>query len=226
MLASEQNLKELIEQRDGIEKEIEEVSILLEPHIEQGYDRNLIDSEGFPRADLDFAKLQDFRKHKKRQNGKKYFLLNLELLQDFKALTSKIEQELYKHHENTREAADLEIKKLNEIREKKEKMEEEKMKKLKENGDLDFQPFCKITEVKKGSPADQGNIKVGDRVTNYGEANYLNHNGLKYLVEVTKNYVHKNLKISVLREGELKELTITPQPWDGPGILGCRFDKL
>ena len=79
MLASEQNLKELMEQRDGIDKEIEEVTFLLEPHIKQGYDRNLIDSEGFPRADLDFSKLQDYRKHKKRQNGKQktkiFFLL-------------------------------------------------------------------------------------------------------------------------------------------------------
>ena len=153
-------------------------------------------------------------------------LKHSELLSDFHALTKQIEQELYKYHENTKELADLEIKRLDDIRDKKEKIEEEKTKKLREYGDLDFQPFCKITEVKKESPADKGGILVGDIITNYGEANYLNHNDLKYLIEITRNHMHQDLKISVLREGIAKELIIVPQPWDGPGILGCRFDKL
>ena len=33
------------------------------------YDKNLVDREGFPREDLDFGKLTEYRLLKKRQNG-------------------------------------------------------------------------------------------------------------------------------------------------------------
>lgn len=64
-----ENLKELISTRDETEKKLKENELLIQPLIDLKYDRELIDKEGFPRADLDFGKLQQFRNLKRQQNG-------------------------------------------------------------------------------------------------------------------------------------------------------------
>ena len=95
-----------------------------------------------------------------------------------------------------------------------------------DNAIEDLTPFAKITEVKFNSPACKAGIQVGDLVMQYGACNYLNHNDLNYLIDITKEYVNKPIGMYVRRYGFEVTLTIVPGPWDGPGILGCRFDKI
>lgn len=73
-------LKDLIDQRDELEEELKIIEIKLEPLIlaskewikltSLDYDKPMIDNEGFPRADLDFTKIQDYRNLKREQSGK------------------------------------------------------------------------------------------------------------------------------------------------------------
>ncbi len=75
------SLKQLIEKRDALEKEIailkqnikltetNGTTFLIFSLFVEGYEKGLVDNEGFPRADLDFGKLSDYRLTKKRCNG-------------------------------------------------------------------------------------------------------------------------------------------------------------
>lgn len=222
-----EDLKELVNQRDEIEKELQEVTQELEPYLKLNYDKNLIDREGFPREDLDFGKLQEYRRLKKKQS---------ELLFEFKKQTKTIEKELYAFHQNTKEEAEQ---KMKEIEEKKslEKEEEEigmieevnsgggKME-MEEIEGKKYEPFCKITEVKINSPADKGGLRPGDLIVVYGKVNFWNHGELKKMIEETKNNVGEEIPITVLRKGLEVELVVTPGEWEGQGILGCRFELL
>ena len=62
-------LRDMILKRDELEKEISDLSIVLLPYEEKNLHKNLVDDEGFPRADLDYGKLVEYRTHKKKQNG-------------------------------------------------------------------------------------------------------------------------------------------------------------
>lgn len=57
------------------------------------FSKNLVDSEGFPRPDLDFGELADYRNTKRRLN---------ELNNDHLALMREIESKLYLLHEQKR----------------------------------------------------------------------------------------------------------------------------
>jgi hypothetical protein len=57
-----------------------------------------------------------------------------------------------------------------------------------------------------------------------------NHNGLRAVGELVKENVGKVIEVDVLRSDGLEEsilsLSLTPQPWDGPGLLGCHLALL
>lgn len=136
-------------------------------------------------------------------------------------------------HEDTKEEAEEKIKEY-ELRKQKEReeklqmesqMEEEQLQESSEDiVEGSFPPFCKIVEVKIGSPADTGGLRPGDLLLKYGAVHSLNHNNLKAMVDVTKACYKKEIGVRIVRSGLEKELVVIPQEWDGPGILGCRFE--
>ena len=52
-----------------VEKEIEEITNKLKEFDKHGFDKNLIDDEGFPRSDLNFENLKQYKLLKQRQNS-------------------------------------------------------------------------------------------------------------------------------------------------------------
>ena len=86
-----------------------------------------------------------------------------------------------------------------------------------------LEPFCKVVEVQKGSPADESGLMVGDMIVTYGSLNVFNHNGLKAIPEVTKKHIDAVFPVVLLRKGLKIDLQVKPHFWSGPGILGCRF---
>ena len=67
-----EDLRQLIEKRDELEKEIGDLRMILDPMEEKNLHKNLVDEEGFPRADLDYGKLLEYRTTKKKYNGKRF----------------------------------------------------------------------------------------------------------------------------------------------------------
>ena len=146
-------------------------------------------------------------------------------MNDLRQIEKEISNNLFAFHAVNAEAVQKEIDEFernipdrnNKLAMIEEKLEEEQHKKV------HLEPFCKIVEVQIGSPAEEAGLKVGDKVLQYGQANYLNHNQLKYIPEITRNHIDKEFPVLVFRDGREVELKVRPHNWKGPGILGCRF---
>lgn len=151
------------------------------------------------------------------------------LLNDFKALTKKIEAGLIQSHQDNKEQAQKEIENYEKTLEVKPTVDQSESPPQEENDLVSSQvPFAKIVEVQKGSPADEAGLIPGDQIAQYGDANYLNHQNLKYVIEITSKNQNKEIILKVLRKVEqesksLVEIKVVPHTWNGPGILGCRF---
>lgn len=57
---------------------------------------------------------------------------------------------------------------------------------------LNETPFAKVNSVVPGSPADDAGLKTGDRIRNFGDINWLNHEKLSKVAET----VQKNQGVS------------------------------
>lgn len=144
-------------------------------------------------------------------------------------MTKLIEEGMINWHSLTKEEAEQKIQEFEASRAaeiEENQVTEEAHKMAIETAASNSTAFAKITEVKKDSPADKGGLKVGDEIIEYGACNYLNHNDLKHMVEITRDHINQPLRVYIRRKCFEIGLTITPGPWSGPGILGCRFDKL
>lgn len=87
MMDLEKELKELMAQKDQLEEKLIKVDAELTAINEtKKFDKGLVDAEGFPRADIDFGELSDYRNLKRRK---------VELNNDHVALMKQIEKKLF-----------------------------------------------------------------------------------------------------------------------------------
>lgn len=70
MQAAKEDLKESMRKKEEMEKEIEKIEEYILTCEGRDLDKNIVDAEGFPREDLDFMELKEYRIKKKRLNGK------------------------------------------------------------------------------------------------------------------------------------------------------------
>jgi len=242
------NLKGLTEQKAKIEKEIadlrKEITVLEET---ENYNQSLVDREGFPRADIDFGKLQTYKGLKKNIN---------ELQNDYAKLMVDLEKELHVLHQHYTESGQAQKdideyeSKIDQERLAKKQQEIDEMNKLlKEKAAQKAAiksvpiPFCEITVVIENSPAYNGGLRTNDMVVNFGTIHTSNFQEINQVVEVVRNNINQQIPVRVLREihesaynaedddhhtykgkgYQLIETTITPQKWEGEGVLGARF---
>lgn len=78
-----QELQNLNAEKKQLEGELIKLKEELEVYRERGFEKALIDSEGFPRADLDFAELANYRNLKRTFQEKN---------NDYTALMKKVEK--------------------------------------------------------------------------------------------------------------------------------------
>ncbi len=62
-------LLKLSSEKDHIEEQIAKLNLEIEKFKHCRFEEKLVDEEGFPREDLDYGKLQEYRLLKKKQNG-------------------------------------------------------------------------------------------------------------------------------------------------------------
>ena len=86
-----------------------------------------------------------------------------------------------------------------------------------------LRPVAVAGAVVRGSPADVGGIRQLDEVLHFGSANAANTPTLELLLDLIRRSVGVSLKVVVRRSGEIIELTVTPGPWSGAGILGLHL---
>uniref|UniRef100_A0A0K0E0C6 26S proteasome regulatory subunit p27 n=1 Tax=Strongyloides stercoralis TaxID=6248 RepID=A0A0K0E0C6_STRER len=190
--------KTLISERDNVDRKLEELGKILEAN-GVTMDTPLVDGEGFPRNDIDVYTIRHTRSE------------IITLRNDRKLLDEKIEELLAEVYKYKKENADG----------MKEQEEEEEIVHRTSNT-----PFVKIVEVTPHSPADNGNLVVGDEVIQFGKYHKDNFKELSDLQGVVKEHENKPIRITVLRYGRPIRLTVTPKKWSGQGLFGALFSKI
>ncbi|KAK7106813.1 26S proteasome non-ATPase regulatory subunit 9-like isoform X2 [Littorina saxatilis] len=198
MAASEQ-MKTLMKQRDDIQKEIEELTDVLQSQKGVGLDGPLVDSDGYPRNDIDVYSVRHAR-HR------------IACLQtDYSAVMKDIETELYRIHAELRESREDESHDIP----------------MEVTGSAPTSPqappFVTVDRVDPSSPAADAGLQVGDEIVEFGSVTSHNFTGLKQIGELVHHSVGRPVRVAVLRQEKSVLICLTPGPWSGRGNLGCNI---
>ncbi|KAK7497073.1 hypothetical protein BaRGS_00011603 [Batillaria attramentaria] len=196
-MAASENMKSLMKKKDDIEKEMQELTDVLESQKGVGMDGPLVDTEGYPRADIDVYSVR----HARHQ---------IACLQtDHTMLMKEIEEELYRIHAELRE---------------KQSGDDTPMEVTPASASSKpVVPFLKVDRVDSGSPASSAGIEVGDEVVEFGSVTAENFTSLQQIGGVVQHSIGRPVRVKVLRNNQTRVLSITPGPWSGRGNLGCNI---
>ncbi|XP_066587730.1 26S proteasome non-ATPase regulatory subunit 9 [Prorops nasuta] len=197
---AKENVLELMKQKQNIENEINTLKAILDTN-NVGMEEPLIDSEGYPRNDIDVYHIRHSR-HK-----------IICLTNDHKALMMKIEEGLHqvhsllgKHDTNT--------------------IEEVNASTSRTDDEIQLEAFLRIDLVSPDSPAAIAGLQEEDLILQFGTINYRNFCSLKDFCSLVENSRYKDVHIKIRRRSEIIDLRLTPRPWDGNGLLGCHIIPL
>lgn len=91
-------------------------------------------------------------------------------------------------------------------------------------------PFAKINGVAPLSPAFEAGLKEDDKIVQFGEIDFSNHQNLKGLLPVVASAAdtQQSIAITVLRKDQSgrqnsAQVSLTPKPWPGRGLIGCHI---
>uniref|UniRef100_A0A914KPW9 26S proteasome non-ATPase regulatory subunit 9 n=1 Tax=Meloidogyne incognita TaxID=6306 RepID=A0A914KPW9_MELIC len=84
-------------------------------------------------------------------------------------------------------------------------------------------PIVQVDKVSPNSPAQKAGLREGDLIIQFGNLHADVFNKLDQLKEVVNNSKNKPIRITLLRGVKVFRLILTPQAWDGIGLVGCQF---
>ncbi|KAG6544339.1 hypothetical protein Mapa_014173 [Marchantia paleacea] len=224
----------LMEKKASIEAEMEAIITRLQPPAGPGLSGNLLDKDGFPRADIDIAAVRSDRQR-----------VNV-LQNDHKEITKKIEQNLHVLHSGSL------MRDLSLPQKRTAAGEESRPQRTafspsvavavgtssSQNGDEPdepvnmeveqaslYTPFAVFDEVTAGSPAEQDGIRLGDMLVKFGSVEG-DTDLLQRLAAEGQRNQGSPVEVVVLRNGVKLDLAITPRQWAGRGLLGCHIRPL
>ncbi|XP_073322165.1 26S proteasome non-ATPase regulatory subunit 9 [Pagrus major] len=191
-----EDVQNLVKKKDEIEEQIKAYYDVLEDQ-GVGVEEPLIDEEGYPRSDVNLYQIRTARH-------------SISCLQnDHKAIMVEIEEALHKLH--AREKA------------KREQDETEAQGEAMEQQVTLPPPFARVDAVTQGSPACGAGLRVGDEVIEFGSVNTGNFQNLQNIASVVQHSEGKPLRVTVIRDGQKAQMSLTPQRWSGRGLLGCNI---
>ncbi|XP_070156819.1 26S proteasome non-ATPase regulatory subunit 9 [Polyergus mexicanus] len=188
---------QLMKDKENIETNLRTLKEILDSnHV--GMDEPLVDSEGFPRQDIDVYQVRHAR-HKM-----------ICLTNDHKALMKKIEEGLHKIHAlaGGNEAQEP-VSNVSDI-------QETEM----------LEPFLRVNLVSPGSPAEIAGLQVEDLILEFGSIHYRNFKSLTDIGKLVENSRYKIINLKIKRGFNTIILSLTPRPWVGKGLLGCNVIPL
>ncbi|XP_011628051.1 26S proteasome non-ATPase regulatory subunit 9 isoform X5 [Amborella trichopoda] len=193
----------LMEKRSLLEEQMSAIISRLCVPGGPGLSGNLLDSEGFPRADIDIAAVRLERN-------------NLAVLRnDHKDITAKIDQNLQLLH-STRLAQDISLPP------KVSGTSQENFYTAMDEDPVVGVPFAIVDEIADGSPASDDGLQLGDQIVKFS-----NVEGGEQLLARLASEAQSNqgcaLPLVIVRQGMFINLAVTPRPWHGRGLLGCHF---
>lgn len=166
-----------------------------------GFTEPLVDSEGFPRNDIDVRSVRIARSQ-----------INC-LQNDLKNLTKTIDEGLGKYFSDKMEVVPG--------------PSSSKMPRLEKLSLQELKPFLVVTLVDRDSPGDISGIQVHDLILKFGSITQTNFTNLSQIGELVKNSQNKQINVKVRRNGsEEHDLIIVPKVWSGQGLLGFKINAI
>ncbi|KAL9088012.1 MAG: hypothetical protein Q9165_006353 [Trypethelium subeluteriae] len=158
------SLTELMAKKDSIEAELTALGSVLDSH---GVNMNtgLTTFDGFPRADIDVAQIRTTRAR------------IIRLRNDYKTVMTLIEDGLHAHHEQMQERSSSTASASTPAAVSGSSQDPGSNQAVEVS-------FAKVNSIAPGSPAETAGLRVGDRVTVFGTANWMNHEKLSKVAQV------------------------------------------
>lgn len=173
-----------------------------------GMDQPLVDSEGFPRSDVDVAAARTSRHLMHR------------LRNDHKAIMQEIEQALHEIHR----AAQLQRVPNNDDSHTSDGSDMAMNSSRVSDGSTQQEPFAIVNRVAPESPASASGLVREDRIVQFGPVHAGNHERLQALNRLVASSEGRPIQVVVLRGARSHTLTLTPMAgWGGRGTLGCHI---
>ncbi|KAJ4827594.1 hypothetical protein Tsubulata_036319 [Turnera subulata] len=212
----------LMEKRTAIETEMNSIIETLCQPGGPGLSGNLVDSEGFPRADIDIPVVRAQR-HRLA-----------ELRNDHKEITGKIDNNIQVLHSarlaprtsspnDSGNDQNLSTDKTIASASSQDGVLRDSTKPM----EVDFVasiPFAVVDEIADASPTAEDGLQLGDQVVKFGGVEYeVGENLLQKLASEAQANQGRPVPMVVMRQGAPLNLMVTPRAWQGRGLLGCSF---
>ncbi|XP_026403906.1 26S proteasome non-ATPase regulatory subunit 9-like [Papaver somniferum] len=199
----------LIEQSDAIESEMNSIIHRLSQPGGPGISGSLVDSEGFPRADFDIPVI-----HAQRQRLS-------ELRNDYDKITDRISEHLRTLHSAKLSPNKSAASKSSVLPASLHGVLPKDASSLATMGSTSL-PFAIVDEIADVSPAAEDGLQLGDQIVKFGNVES-GDNLLSRLASEGQSNQGNQVPTTVLRQGGLVNLNVTPRSWNGRGLLGCHF---
>lgn len=218
----------LMEKRSAIEADMNAIIDRLCQSNGPGLSGNLVDSEGFPRTDIDIHLVRSERRRL------------AELRNDHKEITEKINENIQLLHSarllpvptSTKDSGDAGGSNsqnpsiLSTVQSA--SSNNSVLRNSPDTMDVDMiirRPFAVIDEITDASPAAEDGLQLGDQVLKFGTVE-AGDNLLERLAAEGRTNQGNAVPVVIMRQGGLINLTVTPRQWQGRGLMGCHFRML
>ncbi|GAB7355172.1 hypothetical protein MBLNU459_g5736t4 [Dothideomycetes sp. NU459] len=91
-------------------------------------------------------------------------------------------------------------------------------------------PFAKVNSVVASSPAAAAGLKAGDKITKFGDVDWMNHEKLARVAQTVQQNEGREITVKVIRNAATGgsetrlDVQLTPRHnWGGRGMLGCHL---
>lgn len=210
----------LMDTRSALESEMNSIIDRLTQPGAPGLSGNLVDSEGFPRSDIDIPVVRADR------------IKLAQLRNDYKVITEKISQTIEVLHSAKLTPASthrgtgiigtsqgISASNVSEVA-----ISERSVSAM----DVDViggRPFAMVDEISEASPAEEDGLQLGDQIVKFGNVEFGDALLPKLAAEAQTNR-GQAVPVVVKRQGALINLSVKPREWQGRGLLGCHFSIL
>ncbi|XWS26253.1 hypothetical protein CRYUN_Cryun26dG0015800 [Craigia yunnanensis] len=209
----------LMEKRSGMEAEM---NAIIEQLCQPGgpaLSANLVDSQGFPRADIDIPVVRAQR-HRLA-----------ELKNDHKEITEKINANIQVLHSSrltsTPKDSGVETNQNASVVSARASASLQNLVLRDSPGANDVDmissvPFAMVDEIADASPAAEDGLQLGDQIVKFGYVKASDNLLQRLASEAQVNEGHP-VPVIIMRQGAVVNLMVTPRTWQGRGLLGCHF---
>ncbi|KAL7730480.1 hypothetical protein ACLKA6_000484 [Drosophila palustris] len=210
-ITTKARLERLMAAKTNLEAQISKNGQILAANDNVGMNGPLVDSEGFPRNDIDIYQVRQARQ------------TIICLQNDHKELMDQIQTLLNKYHSEI-STTDPELVNRASALELNGESGEERGAGGAVISPMDTRAIVVVNLVSPNSPAEEAGLRVGDKILRFGSINGNNFkDSLTQIGEVVRNMQNQNVQLKIKRDDQLLDLILVPKTWTGRGLLGCNI---